>query len=381
MVDQIRKIVAELPDRSDVTDILELADQRFAEGDIAFVADLGVALEKRYGRDSTVRHHEYVFDHLLRLLATNPGRENLVQALRLLSSTRASGRRMECYAASMLASSHPPEDLAVVFRGGAGAGGSEELRACLVHELLLRGVPVTEAPGVGKWAASPHWRYHPLRWLPLTLSEFEKGPLTLPTYEVYGYAGGSLPWRDPTFQGAVLRRGAGRVPSVTETTTPARASAIATAVVNWVEHSLGKIEARTFDLAEPIDDDSVPSTLFALGLVCLDGVKRDRGYRVFTCQPTYAWHVLFAAAANGGVYGAPSFGAYGRLKAWQSLAALTGLPEGASAGEVEGWVRACSWYGFDADTKWFQRVAYDFGLVVLTPDRRHLAVLAATDTD
>ena len=41
----------------------------------------------------------------------------------------------------------------------------------------------------------------------------------------------------------------------------------------------------------------------------------------------------------------------------------------------------CAWYSFGAATDWFERVAWDLGLVVVTPDRRRIAVLAATDTD
>lgn len=41
----------------------------------------------------------------------------------------------------------------------------------------------------------------------------------------------------------------------------------------------------------------------------------------------------------------------------------------------------CVWYGFGADTKWFEQVAWDIGLAALSPGRQRLAVLAATDTD
>jgi hypothetical protein len=91
--------------------------------------------------------------------------------------------------------------------------------------------------------------------------------------------------------------------------------------------------------------------------------------------------VLFAAASTGGAYNSGSRGAYGRLTAWRSLAALAGCPEGAAFEEVETRAGDCIWYGFAADTKWFEQVAWDVGLAALTPDRRRLLVLAATDTD
>jgi Family of unknown function (DUF6183) len=67
--------------------------------------------------------------------------------------------------------------------------------------------------------------------------------------------------------------------------------------------------------------------------------------------------VLFSAASTGGAYNSGSYVAYGRLAVWQSVAALGGSPEGATAGEVEARVRDCVWHGFDADTKWFEQVA------------------------
>jgi hypothetical protein len=44
-------------------------------------------------------------------------------------------------------------------------------------------------------------------------------------------------------------------------------------------------------------------------------------------------------------------------------------------------VTACARYGFDASTPWFWQVAWDIGLAAVSPDRRRIAVLVATDTD
>lgn len=168
-----------------------------------------------------------------------------------------------------------------------------------------------------------------------------------------------------------------RVPSAEETTTEAMAMARA----NWAEESNGRIEARVFDLAEPQDAASVPTALLTLGLECLHGVGKKATLSVAVRPPAPAWRVLSAAASTGGAYNSVSHGAYGRLAARQSLAALAGCPEGATAGEVEARVGDCIWHGFDADTKWYGQVAWDIGLAALAPDRRRPAVLAATDTD
>ncbi len=375
MVDQVQKIVTELPDLENVTGVWAVADDRLARGDAAFLADLGIALAGAYGSDAgRIWQYRSVFDHLLGLLATTSGPGNVAQALRLVSSAEAAERKLGRYTASLLASSQPSEELAVAFTGNA----TEELRACLVHEMVLRGADVTETPGIAGWAMSPHWRHHPLGWLPLALSDVERQP-DLPSYSAHG-GSHSMPYGPSANRKARGDAGA-HLPSVEETTTEAAAKGIGAAVANWAEESNGRVEARVFDLTAPLEAESVPSMLLALGLECLKGAGKKTAFLVAACPPDQAWRVLFAAASTGGAYNSGARGAYGRLAAWQSLAALAGAADGGLAEEVEARVRECTWYGFDADTKWFERVAWDIGLAVVSPERRRLAMLAATDTD
>ncbi|MGW0781323.1 DUF6183 family protein [Streptomyces sp. NPDC002913] len=375
MADRIQKIVTELPGLKSVTDVWKVADRRLAQGDASFVADLGIALAGAYGSEpGPIWQYGSVFDHLLRVLATSPGPGNVVQALRLVSSTEAAHRKLDPYTASLLASCHPAEELAAAFTGNA----SEELRACLVHELVLRGVAVTETPGIARWATSPHWKHHPLGWLPLALSDVEGQP-DLPRYSTRG-SSHSMPYGPSENGRVVVERGA-HVPPAEETTTPAVAKGISAALANWADESNGRIEARVFGLAAPLDAGSVPSALLALGLECLKDAGRKTAFSVMACPPDRAWRVLFAAASSGGAYNSGARGAYGRLAAWQSLAGLAGAAEGAPFETVEARARECAWYGFDADTQWFERVAWDIGLAAVSPESRWLAVLAATDTD
>ncbi|MFF6830229.1 DUF6183 family protein [Streptomyces longwoodensis] len=375
MADRIQKIVTRLPGLKSVTDVWKLADRRLVRGDAAFLADLGIALAGAYGSDAgRIWQYRSVFDHLLRLLATTPGPGNVAQALRLVSSAEAADRKLDRCTASLLASSHPAEELAVAFTGNA----TEELRACLVHELVLRGADVTETPGIAGWATSRHWRHHPLGWLPLALSDVEGQP-DLPSYSARG-GSHSMPYGPSANRQVGVDAGA-HVPSAEETTTQAVAKGISAAVANWAEESNGRVEARVFDLAALLDAESVPSVLLALGLECLKGVGRKTAFSVAACPPDQAWRVLFAAASTGGAYNSGARGAYGRLAAWQSLAGLSGAAEGGPAEEAEARARECAWYGFGADTKWFGRVAWDIGLAAVCSERRRLAVLAATDTD
>jgi hypothetical protein len=85
----------------------------------------------------------------------------------------------------------------------------------------------------------------------------------------------------------------------------------AAAVASWAEESNGRVEARVFGLAEPLDADAVPSVLRSVGLECLDGIGRKTRFSVSPCPPGWAWKLLFAAASLGGAY---SHGSYGALR-------------------------------------------------------------------
>ncbi|MGW2834990.1 DUF6183 family protein [Streptomyces sp. NPDC001286] len=380
MSDPIQEIVKRLPDLESVTEVWDTAERRVEQGDIAFVADLGIAVVRRYG--SSVAQNwqcRSVFDHLLRLLTTTPGQEHVEQSVRLVSAAAPDNPKLARYAASFLAESQAPQDLTWVFtEGGARAGAPEELRCCLVQELVLRGVTTADTPEIEAWAASPHWRRHPLAWLPLELSAIEQEP-PLPSYSVRG-SSYTMPY-GPQDRPGVRLRNAAHLPSVTDTTTKTFRAAATTAVANWAEGSNGRSEAGTYDLAEPVDAGRLPDLLATLGLECLNGVDPSNGLMLSTCRPEHAWCMLFAAASSGGAYNNGEYGAYGRLAAWRSLAALSGASTAARFDAVEQSVQACDWYDFDAATEWFERVAWDIGLVSLAPGARRVAVLAATDTD
>ncbi|MFI2242307.1 DUF6183 family protein [Streptomyces chrestomyceticus] len=394
MKSDIGEIVAKLPGMKDVGETVKLAERRLEAGDAAFVADLGIALSKRYGgQGGRMWQYRSLFDGILRLLTLTPGRENIEQGLRLVAAMVPAARDHSRYAASLLASSHPPQDLEVAFTGGLShARASEELRACLVHELVLRGVNVTGMPGLARWAASPHWSHHPLRRLPLSLSAIEEAP-ALPNYHFRGGSwvlpgapsGGAQTDPDGTQTEPdgtqTAPDGAARIPMVRETTTDAAAAALAGAVANWVEESNGTVEAKTFDLDGPVALEAVPRTLACLGLKSLHGLESANRPVISRCSPEYAWRLLFSAASTGGAYNHGLCGAYGRLAAWQSLGELSGAPAWASVAEVEQRVRACHWFSFGGATAWFQQVAWDIGLAAVGSERRRLAVLAATDTD
>lgn len=261
--------------------------------------------------------------------------------------------------AEMLASVHPPGDLGPVF-----AAAGEELRACLVQELVLRRAELPADPG----ATIP--RDHPLAALPLELGPEEQPDL--PSFTATGGSWGlpSGPWRltvpDPR--------------PWTSSWTPADPPDAA-AIERWCTDSNGRFETRA------VHGPSVPSTpcevagaLAGLGLDCLAGA--DTPIAVAACPPEQAWRVLFGAAAHGGAYSSGWHGAYGRVHAWRTAASLAGAPAEAPHEVARRHVLGCTWYRFEAESRWFHKVAWDIGIVAVRPAApSRFAVLAATDTD
>ncbi|MDP9868654.1 MULTISPECIES: DUF6183 family protein [Streptosporangium] len=379
MSDSIKQTVEALSGMDDVNSVRDLAERRLTQGDAVFVADLGIALFKRFGASSNpIWQYRSVFNSVLRLLTVAAGREHMEQTLRLLAVVGEGDRKKARYLASLLGSNHSAEDLAQVFAGGLRSGGGlEELRACLVHELILRDSVIENVPAIAEWATSPHWSHHPLRWLPLRRSPVEEGH-ELPGYSVRG-SSHSLPFGPSDEGSAVTSEKGAAPPPVREISTPETSEAIESAVTNWAEESNGRIESRSFELDGPAG--SIADLLAALNLECLAGLGRKMTLSTSSCPPSRAWQVLFAAASTGGAYNQGLYGAYGRLAAWQSLRGLAGTSGGEAFADAEQRVQTSRWYTFGATTKWFEQVAWDIGITALSPDNQRLRLLAATDTD
>jgi hypothetical protein len=329
MDDAPRDVAAGLGSLGSVTPVRQLAEKRIADGDAAYVADLVVAMVERYGSvEVPPWQYRSAEDHLVKLLATH----DVGQTLRVADVV---GR--DAYVASLLAAGHPATELAATFNDNI----SGELRACLAQELVLRGEQVDYRPPAD----------HPLSVLPLTLTGIER----VDGDELFG------PWELPSTR-ATSEQG----PEITETTIPYEAREIGAAVQNWVDESNGRFEARSFRLEQ--DFDEPVDTLLAMQLECLDGLMPRRRLGIEACPPDQAWRLLFTAATAGGAYNQGLYGAHGRLAAWRSVHAMAGE-------EAE----RSSWYRFEGRTTWFNKVAWDLGLAVITPDRRRIAILAATD--
>ncbi|MFD0277258.1 DUF6183 family protein [Kitasatospora sp. NPDC127111] len=381
MAEGIERFVDQLAGQEFVGDVCRLLDEHLERGDTAYLAAFGAALHARFGSGEKGAEHQYLFDRILWDVVTTPGRENIAHALRLGLATRSRSGRPVRRAAAVLAAEHPVADLAVLFAPGpAYDDAPDELRACLIHELVLRGAPVAEQSAVVDWAArSPFWAGHPLAWLPWSLAPLEGRP-DLPRYFRGGAAYGvryGLPEGDRLPPGG----GPGAVPPPPVRRINAGAD-LTPAVERWARRFNGRVESAVHVAERPLDPAVLHPLLASLPLDCLAGLAVPEHLVVVPGSPGGAWSLLFdAASIGGGRDDRWCYGAYGRLAAWRSLAALSGAPDGASAAEVTRWAEECAWYGFAAATDWFNRDTMDLGILTLAPDRRRLAVLAATDYD
>lgn len=326
-----------------------------------------------------VREYERQLAHVVRVLALTPGRDSLGHLLRLLDEKRPStgSRPLLPLVASLLAEHHQVTDLAATVFDRRGQDHLDELYVCLFHELVLRGVETDAYPAL---RSSPRVRpaWHPLSWLPARRCDVETGA-DFPSRSINGSSYG-VPSQLPV---------GGRVDPPTPRTS--ERSALRDMATTDVQESIvaavqagewGDRGAWVFMLDEAIAPERVPALLPTLPMQCVDGLGPTDRFEIAIRSLDAIWRLLFATASMGGMFDSGVHGAYGRLWAWRSIAGLSGAPAGASAGEVEDRARQSTWFHFEADTDWFHGdIDSDYGIAALSPDRRRIAVLAATDTD
>ncbi|MFF1414076.1 DUF6183 family protein [Streptomyces sp. NPDC058289] len=348
------------------------ARQYALAGDIAHLQGLGSHLTSRYAAAArAARIHRTDLAYLRRILTTTPGRDSVELLLRLLGEQEAAGGSMGLelpLMATMLAQHQSPAVLArTVFTDIPEGDRLRELRTCLFHELLLRGVDPDEFP-----ALRPGW-LPPLDWLPDRRRALETEP-DFTRHSVNGSASGvktGLPTHgrlDPP-----TPRPTGKSPLLNSVTVDEHNLIVTAAERNW-----GYAAAWVFRADRPIIPAQVPALLPTLPMDCVADLGPDGRYEIAARPVGDIWSLLFATASMGR---SGRYGAWGRLQAWRSLAGLCGLPFHTSAAEVEREAEQYTWFHFQTDSEFFHQDGDDYGIAALSPDGLRLAVLAATDTD
>ena len=252
----------------------------------------------------------------------------------------------------------------------------EEVLSCWVQELVVRGNDFACEPTVTRLWTQLEASDHPLAVLPLHTVRLEAELKDWLPQERVGGSSWSMPF-GPSDQARTEAEGPlGRV---APTEFPA-ATNITAVVANWAEESNGRSEAKRFRFDSPTRPSAVSSALLrALPLLCLEGAAVEQ-IMVRAVATERALSILFSASANGGAYNHGRRAAHGRLELWHSVAAMIGHQSTdvrALAETAANW----RWYSFEAASDWFEQVAWDLGMVALSPDATDMSVLAATDTD
>jgi uncharacterized protein (TIGR02996 family) len=253
-----------------------------------------------------------------------------------------------------------------------------EEQSCRLHESVLREFSPSAISGAIDHAARMRERGHPLAWLPLTLLGPDgELPRRVPRFGTAGTMSyGTLRAGDPL----PIRALGPDVPAVIGSDLLAPDSHAFAAMRGWAEESNGHLEGHVFRLDQPLDAAAVGRLWFSrLPADSLNAALVNAHWSVNRLPTSGALGALFGTAHEGGVYGRREWGAYGRLHAWQSLGTLAGCAPTAPAEEVSVEAVRCEWFDFGG-TDWFNHME-DLGLICVRPDRRTVALLAATDTD
>lgn len=246
-----------------------------------------------------------------------------------------------------------------------------EFFTALSQEMALRGHDLTQSTEAERFHQRLRDGGHPLAELPLRPHAIERDlaahlprvvPGAMPVDRPFG------PTREITTHGVPAD---GPDPRILSELPDAE---ITVAVDRWVAESHAVADGRRYQL----DGGGRVTRDWLRALNSRYVARANREYvRTEIVTPREVMTVLFAAAANGGVYPSGRGGAYGRWAAWRSLAALAGLSLAeALTADLQQW----SWIYFD--TAWEDLPPLvELGVVCVRPDGRSAAVLTATDAD
>lgn len=387
MATEIDGIVRSLRGANDVTQAYASVDRLNREGRTSELVELWAAIEKACDVKGAERFsYEALADHVEEVLALSADTDR-VDALfgllardrvRSLQTPRSRAERIRA-AASRLGHGGSRETLLATIARAGDRRENEEILACWTQELVLRGASLSGDDVAVRFRDRLSAQRHPLAALPLALLDSEtEAPTYMPLYGASAISTAVAALEEgPTSMRTMPPPGAGEAPSATPIADETHERALREAVRPWLDGSNGKAEARIFKLS-PAARSAGSWLLRALGLASLEGATKIRVDRV---GAEAAWGALFAAAANGGAYGSGLGGAYGRLAAWTTTAALIDAPLDAPPSRVDAEARRASFLMFGADGGWFYDVAWDLGVAALRPGGESVAVLAATDTD
>lgn len=391
--DEIRAFVDDIAVTKDARSTWPRISEYVARGEPDVLLHVTRALiEERDAAQGSPWVRDQVLDEIERVLALTPGLNNASTLARILKIPRVTDQRgseaeaqRTRSAASLLASAQDRNVLTTLLKELGRDPACSELLACWLQESIVRGESFhEERDAIELWRRLSN-AGHPLAVLPLDLDEVEMALRGyVPRYEL-GTSRTPPPRRPsrPLRRPRLVHDRDGSILTHDEMVDAERLLAISSAVRGWKDSSNGRIETRLYSFGRRcLEGEVTPEFLRNLGVRCVQTRPGDEDPVLSQINFGRVVNLLFAAAANGGAYGGARRGAYGRLEAWKSIAGLAGAPLSAGFERVIRVAEASSWLEIDVSTAtWFDRVAWHFGLIVLSGSGSELAVLAATDTD
>ena len=352
-----------------------LLREKYDAGDFRFLGDVVIAAADRRQPDGEQRPAslDSVRDHARMLLAMSTTGAAAVEFAR--TAPVVSDRALASDAAH-IASQQPLADAVQSFVGPADTADVHRFRELLAQELVLRHPAAGSDATLSAWWGSDR-PADPLRWLPPVLADFEHDPI-MPAYSLGGSSCGIPhgPVCDDDHNVGGPARPPRRRPWSPQPEDRDRSDLLLAPFAEF-----WKKEFRTVRFDAPLAVDDVADALLSVDLEALAGV--EHGPKLW-CEEVPAhdvWEQMFAAAANGSAYGSGRGGGPGRLVAARAMAALMDLRAGTAFIDLPVAAAEHTWYRFDAQSDWYEQVAWDSGIACLAPDRRQLAVVAASDTD
>lgn len=283
------------------------------------------------------------------------------------------------HAASVIASTHTPDFIQSLIIRHIADKKFLAVITPLIQESVARGANYDNVELIRAFWQGLAKQNDPLTWLPLHRMDIEE-TITFPSY---GNGGSVAHLATSSISGKLEKQPTQNTPgkpftAVEQSLNP---EAAARCVRSWTKGSNGKFEAKLFETSVPISAADISTKqLLKLRLDCL-AKAMPSAVKLETSKTENIFHIAFSAASNGGAYTQGEGGAYGRLAAWQSLAELTGVRADGTFDDAYKAVKQSDWYSLSSTSEWFHNVAWDFGIVCLRPDKRHVSVLAASDED
>jgi hypothetical protein len=201
------------------------------------------------------------------VVVLTPGHDSLTQLLRLLEDKPHAA--MHPFIASVLAEHQRVPDLVATVFTQSEWKKLDELRACLFHELLLRGADTETRGPLRDWTlARPGW--HPLAWLSTHRRDFEAG-VKVPSRSLRGSAGGVSSQLPTT---GLMDTPTPRSSEPSALQDIATADVYGTIVAALQAGDWGACGAWVFRLDQAVTPDQVPALLPTLPMACGDGLDR-----------------------------------------------------------------------------------------------------------